>query len=90
MEAAGVTHGLLMQRIREGLDATTRKGGFDKEGNLLKGEERPDTAERREHVKLALRLQGLDTPAEDKESTVTNNTLYNIVIQARAARKLDK
>lgn len=81
MESAGITHGLLMERIREGLDATKedRAGG-----------ERADFGERREHVKLALRLQGLDTPAqEDKGDTVTNNSIYNIVIQARQARGLD-
>lgn len=82
MESAGITHGLLMKRIREGLDATKedRAGG-----------ERPDHGERREHVKLALRLQGLDTPAqEDKGDTVTNNSIYNIVIQARANRGLNE
>lgn len=81
MEAVGITHGLLMQRIREGLDATKedRAGG-----------ERPDHGERREHVKLALRLQGMDTAPEQQGDTVTNNTLYQIVINAREQRGIDK
>ena len=90
LEAAGVTHGLLMSRIREGLDATQRKDSFDKAGRLLKGEERPDYTERREHTKLALRLQGLDaTPDKDEAGAVTHQSIYNIVLNARAARGIE-
>jgi hypothetical protein len=81
MESAGITHGLLMQRLREGLDATKE----DKAGG-----ERVDFSERREHTKLALRLQGLDNIPEEKENTqITNNTLFNIVINARKNRGLE-
>lgn len=80
MEAAGITHGLLMERLREGLDATKedRAGG-----------ERTDFGERREHIKLALRLQGMDT-APDKEdaAATTPQSIYNIVINARINRGL--
>jgi len=79
LDAAGATHGKIFQRIAEGLDATKedRAGG-----------ERPDFGERRESAKLALRIQGLDTVPEDRENTVTNNTIFNIVIQARKDRGL--
>lgn len=82
LEAAGVTHGLLMKRVREGLDATKedRAGG-----------ERVDYGERRENVKLALEIQGLKNPkVEGGGDTTTNTTLYQIVINARGQRGLDK
>lgn len=92
MEAAGITHGLLMGRLREGIDATKEGKGtiIDKDSGTIKADQVVDYGERREHVKLALRLQGLDTPAPDGGDTVTNNSIYNIVIQAREKRGLDK
>jgi len=92
MEAVGITHGLLMTRIKEGIDATKEGKGsvVDKETGTIKADQVVDYGERREHVKLALRLQGLDTVSDDKGDTITSNTIYNIVIQARANRGLDK
>ena len=89
LDAAGATDEKILRVINEGLSATTRRDGFSKSGALLKGEERPDYSERREAAKLALRLKGLDTaPDKDEAGGVTNNTIFNIVMQARAARGL--
>lgn len=90
LEAAGVTHGKIMQRIAEGLDATERKEYLTKAGQLLQGQERPDYQERREHVKLALRLQGLDAAATEEGNNISSQSIYNIVINARVARGLEE
>lgn len=92
LEAAGATHGKIFQRIAEGLDATKEGKGatIDKETGQIKVTQIVDFAERREHAKLALKLEGYDTaPQDDKGDTITNNSIYNIVIQARQARGLD-
>lgn len=89
LEAAGVSHGKIMTRIAEGLDATERKEYLTKAGQLLQGQERPDYQERREHVKLALRLQGLDAAATEEGNTISSQSIYNIVINAREARGLE-
>ena len=86
MELAGITHGLLMGRIREGLDATKQGRGVDENG---KPENIPDHAERREHVKLALRLQGLDTLPDPGQQGQSAQNIYNIVINARNSRGLE-
>lgn len=82
LEAAGVTHGLIMQRIREGLDATKGKDKYNKA--------RPDFAERRATAQLALRLQGLSEADKEEGGSVSANNIFNIVIAAREARNLDK
>jgi len=81
LEAAGITHGLLMTRIREGLDAT-------KEG---RDGERVDHSERRANVELALKLQGLAAPAPvaGESQGINSTTIFNIVLQARERRGLE-
>jgi hypothetical protein len=81
LEAAGVTDGLLMKRIREGIDA--KKEAKTGKGKIV------DYTERREHVKLALRLQGLDAQREDEAGAVTKNTLIQIIMQAEKDRGLN-
>lgn len=89
LHAAGATDAKIAQRIAEGLDAVTQRESFDKTGRLLKGTERPDYTERREAARLALRLKGLEEKPEDDGGGVTNQSIYNIVINAREARGLD-
>ena len=89
LEAAGATDSKIARRIAEGLDAVEQKEAFDKSGRLLKGAERPNYTERREAAKLALRLKGMDTQDKEDASAITNQSIYNIVIQARGARGLD-
>lgn len=89
LDRAGATDAKIAQRIAEGLDAVTQRESFDKTGRLLKGTERPDYTERREAARLALRLKGLEEKPEDDGGGVTNQSIYNIVINAREARGLD-
>lgn len=91
MEAAGITHGLLMQRIREGIDATKEGKGsvVDKESGTIKADQVVDFGERRANVELALKLQGLSQAApEPGGQTINNNILFNIVQAARDKRGL--
>ena len=89
LDKAGATDSKIAARIAEGLDATTQKETFTKAGKLLKGTERPDYTERREAARLALRLKGLDMAPEGEDTGATNQSIYNIVINARQARGFD-
>lgn len=90
LDRIGATDEKILKVINDGLTATQRRDSFSKSGQLLKGEELPDHSERREAAKLALRLKGLDqAPDPDQAGGVTNNTIFNIVMQARAARGLE-
>lgn len=80
MESAGITHGLLMQRIREGLDATQ----VTKTGSL-----HPDFAQRHKTAMDCLRLQGLSAPQEQPDPGQSAGNIYNIVINAREGRGLE-
>ena len=90
LDRIGATDEKILKVINEGLSATQRRDSFSKSGQLLKGEELPDHSERREAAKLALKLKGLDnTPDPEAGGGVTNQSIFNIVIQARAARGLE-
>jgi hypothetical protein len=91
---AGITDELLAQRLREGLDATTKREFLTKTGEVITGEEKPDLEQRRNYMRDAFQLKGymgkLAGEGGDDGKGGGGNTfnLFQTIVNARKERGL--